>query len=137
MIIAVAIDGSDNALRAAKHAIYLAENLPNASLEIIYVADFSKAKDNYLLTQSSESLALKREQKVNPALKLAEKKNIQAKVTMLKGNPSEAIINYVNDEAIDQLVLGSRGLNVFQEMMIGSVSHQVMKHVKCPVTIVK
>lgn len=137
MRIAVAIDGSDNALRAAQHAIYLAEYLPEATLEVIYVADFSKAKDDRLLTQSPESLALAREQKVTPALKLAEEKNIKAELTMLKGNPSEAIISYVNDELIDQLILGSRGLNVFQEMILGSVSHKVMKHVRCPVTIVK
>ena len=58
-------------------------------------------------------------------------------MTMLKGNPSQEIIKYVNAEEIDQLVIGSRGLNTFQEMVLGSVSHKVMKHVNCPVTIVK
>lgn len=137
MKIAVATDGSDNALRAAKHAVYLVENLPGASLEIIYVADFDKAKDERLLAQSPESLLLEREQKVYPILVLAEEAGIATSVTILKGNPSEAIIKYVNDETIDQLVIGSRGLNAFQEMILGSVSHKVMKHVTCPVTIVK
>ncbi|HZW68010.1 MAG TPA: universal stress protein [Pseudogracilibacillus sp.] len=137
MKIAVATDGSDNALRAAKHAVYLAENLPGASLEVIYVADFDKAKNERLLAQSPESLALEREQKVSPILRLAEEAAIASKLTILKGNPSEAIIKYVNNEAIDQLFLGSRGLNTLQEMILGSVSHKVMKHVTCPVTIVK
>lgn len=137
MRIAVAIDGSDNALRAAKHAIYLVTYIPEATLEIIFVADFNKAKDDRLLTQSPESLTLAREQKVNPVLQLTQEAGIDAGVTMLKGNPSQAIISHVNTEAIDQLVLGSRGLNVFQEMILGSVSHKVMKHVNCPVTIVK
>lgn len=137
MKVAVAIDGSDNALRAAKHAIFLVKLLPEATLEIIFVVDFNKAKNERLLTQSPESLALVREQKVNPILHLAEEANIHVHVTMLRGNPSEEIINYVNKEAIDQLVLGSRGLNVFQEMILGSVSHKVIKHVKCPVTVVK
>lgn len=137
MRIAVAIDGSDNALRAAQHAIYLATHIPGATLEIVFVADFSKAKEDRLFTQSPESLALAREQKINPVLKIAEEKNIEAKVVQLKGNPSEAIITYVNEEGIGQLVLGSRGLNVFQEMILGSVSHKVMKHANCPVTIVK
>ena len=66
MKIAVAVDGSDNALRAAKHAIMLAQYLPEAHLEVIYVADYNKAKDERLLSQSPESLALKREQKVHP-----------------------------------------------------------------------
>lgn len=137
MKIAVAIDGSENALRAAEHAIYLVTHLPKARLEIIFVADFNKAKDDRLLTQSPESLALTREQKVQPALKLVEEAGIEAEVTMLKGNPAQAIIHHVNTELVNQLVLGSRGLNVFQEMILGSVSHKVMKHVNCPVTIVK
>ncbi|MDW0114583.1 universal stress protein [Sporosarcina saromensis] len=137
MKIAVAIDGSENALRAAKHAIQLAQYVPNAQLEIIYVADYNKAKDERLLAQSPESLSLKREQKVHPVLDLATEAGVKADITMLKGTPSLEIIKYVNEKDIDQLVIGSRGLNTFQEMVLGSVSHKVMKHVDCPVTVVK
>ena len=38
---------------------------------------------------------------------------------------------------VDLVVIGSRGLNALQEFAIGSVSHKVLKHVKCPVLIVK
>ncbi|MHA0856557.1 universal stress protein [Paenibacillus sp. CMAA1364] len=137
MKIAVAIDGSENALRAAKHAITLVQYLPEANLEVIYVSDYNKAKDERLLAQSPESVNLKREQKLHPVLELAKNVGVKTKMTMLKGNPSQEIIKYVNAEAIDQLVIGSRGLNTFQEMVLGSVSHKVMKHVNCPITIVK
>lgn len=137
MKIAIAVDGSDNAFRAAEHAIFLAKHLPNAHLKIIYVADYNKAKEDLLLSQSKESLALKREQKVRPILEHAKQAKIESKVIILRGNPSQEIIKYVNEEAIDKLVLGSRGLNTFQEMILGSVSHKVVKHVNCPVTIIK
>ncbi|MCM3711838.1 universal stress protein [Sporosarcina luteola] len=137
MKIAVAIDGSENALRAAKHAITLAQHFPEAQLEFIFVADYNKAKDERLLSQSEESLLLKRKQKVDPVLELARNAGVIAKLTMLKGDPSLEIIKYVNAESIDQLIIGSRGLSTFQEMILGSVSHKVMKHVNCPVTVVK
>lgn len=137
MKIAVAIDGSENALRAAKHAITLCKSLPDAHLEIIYVSDYNKAKDERLLSQSPESVTLKRNQKVLPIVELAKDVSVKTKITMLKGNPSQEIVKYVNSEEIDQLVIGSRGLNTFQEMVLGSVSHKVMKHVNCPITIVK
>ena len=137
MKIAVAVDGSDNALRAAKHAIMLVQYLPEAQLEMIYVADYNKAKDERLLAQSPESLSLKREQKLLPIRELAKSVGVEIMITMLKGNPSQEIIKYINDHSIDQLVIGSRGLNTFQEMVLGSVSHKVMKHASCPVTIVK
>jgi nucleotide-binding universal stress UspA family protein len=137
MKIAVAVDGSDNALRAAKHAIMLAQYLPETQLEMIYVADYNKAKDERLLAQSPESLSLKREQKLQPVRELAKSVGVEIMITMLKGNPSHEIIKYVREHSIDQLVIGSRGLNAFQEMVLGSVSHKVMKHANCPVTIVK
>lgn len=137
MKIAVAIDGSENAFRAAEHAIILTKYLPAAGLEVIYVVDYNKAKDDYLLSQSSDSMTLKREQKMNPVLELTREAGLKTKMTMLKGNPSLEIIKYVNDNSLDQLVIGSRGLNVLQEMVLGSVSHKVMKRVNCPVTIVK
>lgn len=137
MKIAVAIDGSDYAFRAAEHAITLATHFPKSELEIIFVKDYSKAKDEYLTTQSVESLELKREKKIQPIIELATEANIETKTIILKGKPSYEIIQYVNDNNIEHLVLGSRGLNTLQEMILGSVSHKVMKHVNCPVTIVK
>ena len=137
MRIAVAVDGSDNAVRAAKYAIILTQSFPNARLEVIYVADYNKAKEDYLLAQTPESLTLKREQKIQPIVELAKEANVNVATLILKGRPSDEIIRYVNDENIDHMVIGSRGLNSFQEMIVGSVSHKVMKHVKCPVTIVK
>lgn len=137
MKISVAVDGSDNALRAAKHAVWLAQYLPDAHLEVIHVADYNKVKDEHLLAQNPEGLALKREQKIHPIRELAESVGVDVDVTILKGNPSQEIIKHVDEQNIDQLVIGSRGLNVFQEMVLGSVSHKVMKHADCPVTIVK
>lgn len=137
MKIAVAIDGSENALRAAKHAVTIAQHLPEACLDVIYVSDYNKAKDERLLSQSPESLTLKRERKVQPIIELAKDAGVKTETIMLKGNPSQEIVKYVNSEEINQLVIGSRGLNALQEMVLGSVSHKVMKQVNCPITIVK
>jgi len=137
MKIAVAVDGSDNALRAVKHAILLAQYLPGARLEVIHVADYNKAKDENILAQNPETLALYRDQKLIPIRELAKSVEVEIKITALKGNPSEEIIKYVKEQSIDQLVIGSRGLNVFQKVILGSVSQKVVKSAPCPVTVVK
>ena len=84
-----------------------------------------------------ESMDLKREQKIQPVIELTKETNIETSTVILSGKPSYEIIQYVNNNDVDHLVLGSRGLNTLQEMILGSVSHKVMKHVECPVTIVK
>lgn len=137
MKIAVAVDGSEYAVRAAHFAIVLAKHMPDAELEIIFVADFDKVKDEHLLTKSADIIELKRERKVNPIVRLAKEENINVRAVILKGKPNLEIIQYVNNNDIDHLVIGSRGRNTLQEMMLGSVSHKVVKRANCPVTVVK
>lgn len=72
---------------------------------------------------------------------LIENKLKQAAVpyqmTMQHGDPGPAIVSYANHHDVDIVIIGSRGLNTLQEMVLGSVSHKVAKRVKCPVLIVK
>lgn len=56
---------------------------------------------------------------------------------ILHGTPGPEIIKYANEQQVDLVVIGSRGLNSLQEMVLGSVSHKVMKRVNCPALIVK
>jgi nucleotide-binding universal stress UspA family protein len=56
---------------------------------------------------------------------------------VLCGEPGPEIVKYANEQKVDIVVIGSRGLNALQEMVLGSVSHKVMKRVNCPALIVK
>ena len=56
---------------------------------------------------------------------------------MLHGEPGPTIVEYANKQSCDMVVIGSRGLNKLQEMVLGSVSHKVAKRVNCPVLISK
>jgi nucleotide-binding universal stress UspA family protein len=58
-------------------------------------------------------------------------------IKILLGEPGPVIVEYANKEKFDLVVIGSRGLNVLQEMVLGSVSHKVVKRADCPVLIVK
>ena len=68
---------------------------------------------------------------------LIKEANVLAKITILKGAPGPEIVRYANEENVDLVVIGSRGLNALQQMVLGSVSHKVMKRVTCPALIVK
>src|SRR5699024_12128070 len=81
MKIAVAIDGSDYAFRAAEHAVTLAKHFPTSEIIIIFVKDYSKEKDEYLTAHSVESKYLKREQKIQPIMELTNKYDIRTEKT--------------------------------------------------------
>lgn len=136
MKLAVAIDGSEHDQHAIDFALRLNSCFTDVQLEIIHVIDFDKV-DERLLKESPKSLALYQEQKVHPVLKRLEKEGIEAKLTMLRGNPGPQIVKHVNLEQMDHLVLGSRSLTPLKEIIFGSVGQKVLKHVKCSVTIIK
>jgi nucleotide-binding universal stress UspA family protein len=49
----------------------------------------------------------------------------------------ETIINNADKEGADLIVVGTRGLDGFKKLLIGSVSSGVISHASCPVLIVR
>lgn len=50
--------------------------------------------------------------------------------------PAAAVLTQAAEGA-DMLVVGSRGLGGFKELLLGSVGHQTAQHASCPVVIVR
>jgi len=135
--ILLAVDGSDHSIRATQQAINIASLANNCLIEIVLVADFSKAKKEVLHSRGKADLELSRRERLAPIEKLISAEDISYDINILHGDPGPTIVDYANKEKFDMLVIGSRGLNVFQEMVLGSVSHKVVKRANCPVLVVK
>ena len=50
--------------------------------------------------------------------------------------PAYALVAEAEAERADVLVVGSRGLSGFRELILGSVSHSCCRHAPCPVLVV-
>lgn len=135
--ILLAADGSENSLRAAREAAKMASLVQGCRVEVVYVADFSKSKSDILHAQGKAELELSRRQKLQSVEEELQSHKVIYEVKILHGDPGPAIVEYANKEAFDLVVIGSRGLNALQEMVLGGVSHKVMKRVNCPALIVK
>ena len=135
--ILLAVDGSEHSLRATKEAIKIASLVNDCAIEVVYVVDYSKSKDEVLHSQGKEELDLSRRKKLLPIEEQLKSSDLSYHLKLLHGEPGPAIVDYANKENFDLVIIGSRGLNSLQEMVLGSVSHKVIKRVKCPVLIVK
>lgn len=135
--ILLAVDGSEHSLRATKEAVNIASMNSECIVEAVFVADFAKTKNEILHSSGKEELELSRRKKILPVEEQLQSKDINYKVKILHGEPGPAIVEYANKEKVDLVVIGSRGLNSLQEMVLGSVSHKVAKRVNCPVLLVK
>lgn len=136
--ILLAADGSKNSIRAAQEAAKIASLLtPDSIVEILFVADMSKIKSEVLHSHDHEEIELKRNQKLIPIREQLSAKNVNHRIKIITGDPGPAIVEYANNAKVDLVVIGSRGLSTFQEFVLGSVSHKVVKRVRCPVIVVK
>lgn len=135
--ILLAVDGSEYSLRAAQEAIKIASLVNKAMIEVVLVVDFSKSKNEVIHADGKEELELLRRKKLLPVEEKLKSNNLSYEIKILHGEPGPTIVDYANKEKFDLVILGSRGLNSLQEMVLGSVSHKVAKRVDCPVLIVK
>lgn len=127
--ILLASDGSKHANRATEEAIKLA-TIYHAKVILLYVMDKNKVSE----VEDRHRYA---ENKLQNSVNLLNASGTPYSTVVLTGEPGPSIIEYVNEKVCEILVMGSRGLNSLQEMVLGSVSHKVAKHSKCPVVIVK
>ncbi len=53
------------------------------------------------------------------------------------GDPADSILRCINEENIDCVVMGSRGLSDIKGLFLGSVSHKIANHATCTCITVK
>jgi nucleotide-binding universal stress UspA family protein len=141
MKILVAIDGSENSIRALNYAIALAGKMTEPSSLVLVNAhdDISlrgasqfvgkEAVNDYLDDLSRGELA--------EAIALAEKSPLPFESTFARGQVAQAIVKVASERAVDLIVLGSKGRSALSDLLIGSVATRVIAMAEIPVTLIK
>ena len=133
----VPLDGSDNAILACNHAIGLAK-AGNMSLVLLHcygelpATIGGAARDEIIALSEAESKTI-----LEPGEKLCADNGVSCKSLVRSGNPGRTIVTVAQSEGCDLIVMGSRGLSDFSGMVMGSVSHRVLRHATMPVLIVR
>lgn len=135
--ILVAVDGSEHSKRAASHAVFLASSEKHVHVTLLYVLDYDKTRIDLVQNMTSDDLHIDRKNKIRPIEELFLEKGIPTDIKLLHGEAGPVIVEHANSENYDLVVIGSRGLNTLQEMVLGSVSHKVAKRVHSPVLLIK
>ena len=134
--ILVAIDGSESARKAFTTSIYLS-TLSKCRIDVIHVVSCEFGGDSAGSLELIEDLKTKANSMLDEYKKNALEKDIEPKFMLEIGDPANMITEIVNSKDYDLVVLGTRGMSVFKELLLGSVSTKVMHHAKCPVMVVR
>ena len=75
----------------------------------------------------------------NALLKLKSITDKTLKITseIILGSPAQVIVDEAESWGADLIVMGSRGLGVWNRLLLGSVSNAVVHHAKCSVEVVR
>ena len=136
--ILVAIDGSDASMDAADYAISISKKY-NVELYALHVirADV----DLFGQHETSEFMTRMRnegEKYLNKVKLIADEKNIQIKTEMISSiDLARGIVDYAEENNIDLIVIGTRGISGFKKLLLGSVASHVVTYAHCPVLVVK
>ncbi|HJV44757.1 MAG TPA: universal stress protein, partial [Bacillota bacterium] len=138
--ILVAYDGSDLAKKALNTAIQLSKLNPSSTVDIIHVYQYTYfvVGDGVFTPSVAESMdCIKRAEAVaDEARALLSSASCEGNVVIREGLTARSIIEYGEELGCDLIVVGSRGLSGFSELVLGSVSHNIAQHSKVPVWIV-
>jgi nucleotide-binding universal stress UspA family protein len=139
----IAFDGSDGAMRAFTVAKDLAKRY-SAQLVVLSAVELSFP---YLVPRvapvdisASRDFEMKEAKTTVDSLVVqARTDGIDAKGEVLDkgGSPVRAILEYAEEQGVDLIVAGTRGLGGFSKMFLGSVSNGLVSHAHCGVLIVR
>jgi nucleotide-binding universal stress UspA family protein len=138
--IVVGVDGSEGSKWATRWAAREAK-LRRARIELITAWELPIYAESFAMGTVPDELVEELEQNAKKKLVAAAEEaraeggelDIETRAT--EGQPATVLLQAAKNA--DLLVVGSRGLGGFSELLLGSVSHQCAHHATCPVVIVR
>ena len=140
--ILVLVDGSDNSKRALEYAAYMAQ-VSKASVDLLNVvnlgaeiASLTPVTSGYVPDQVAKDLEeagamILKEASIGFAVGTRVKAHLEI------GVPTDVALEFCEENKIDLIVMGSRGLGFFKGLVLGSVSSYLVEHATCPVLVIK
>jgi nucleotide-binding universal stress UspA family protein len=137
----VPFDGSDNALRALKHAITLVQGRDAGAIHVVNVHAPPDLYGEIAMYVPPEKMAEVQRQASQARLAVAEKvlqaAGVPHATEILVGNTAQLVAQRADELHCDGIVMGTRGMSALGGLMMGSVATKVVHAAKVPVTLVK
>lgn len=130
-----------------KKILYPTDSSPCSMSVMQYVREFKKVGCEEVIIANvidSSSTRLKdvpnavreMEKKLSVEKHIFEEQGIAARIAVPVGRPVDELLRVAKNERVSLIVMGSTGKGYFRQMLLGSVSENMVRHAKCPVLVV-
>ncbi len=139
--ILVPCDFSDQAVSAFRFALDVARKSVS-EVHLLHVVELPVMHDSMLMPTLSFEATLLKDLTSNAEDRfkkiLDEYAKDMAVITKISfGNTSISIMDYITDEEVELVVMGTKGASGLQELIIGSTAERIVRGAACPVITVK
>ena len=143
--ILVAYDGSAHSREALMWALDLSM-VSSASVVAVKVVEPVEMNRAYALYEAGYGATLAERfdemrkldaQQMKDAMDAGKRKGVEVKTEMLRGNVAAAIIDYADKNGADLIVAGTKGHGALAELLMGSVTRNLVSLSHLPVLVVK
>ncbi len=133
----VPVDGSDYSIRAAKYAAELA-NLMGGEIVLMHChKSFPVVLREPHFQNAINKINEKSNKLIEPYRKLFQETGTSFIERILEGPAAKAICEVAKLEKLDMIVIGSRGRNKLEGLLLGSCTHRVLSMAPCPVLVIR
>ena len=135
--ILVAVDGSKHSDKAAQYARGVART-QNAELVLLHCpGNIPRLIGGAAREKLQQDLEEAGRQLVANYQNLCEGFNVCYNIEVKIGDPANVLIKFAEENGVDLIVMGSRGLTDLEGLLLGSVTHHVLQRTCCPVLIIR
>jgi nucleotide-binding universal stress UspA family protein len=135
--ILLAVDGSEQSMKAAHAAADLAGSLGSSLIVLTAFEPVSKILGDAERQRAIAAHMSEAEEYIQAAVEVIGELPGEIVTEVIEGPPAEAILRVQETRGSDLIVMGARGRGRLAGLVLGSVSQKVLAHAPCPVMFVK
>ncbi|MFB6167218.1 MAG: universal stress protein [Haloferacaceae archaeon] len=131
----VPTDGSECARVGARHGVRIADGF-DATVHAVHVIDVGAGLTPLGLSQRTPARDDQRaagEELINSVARLGDEIGVTVRTELIEGNPAESLHDYVTNNSIDFVAMGTRGRSNIERHLLGSVTERVVRTSPVPV----
>jgi nucleotide-binding universal stress UspA family protein len=145
----VAVDGSEPSMDALRYAVEqaAATGATVVAVSVVVPEQFFTGGDDppttigeaadELVSENVEDAEAEAQQVLDEAAEIGAETGVEVETGMLSGEPVEELTEYADENDVDAIFVGHRGLSEEYEGLVGSTAKDVVGRASVPVTVVR
>ena len=135
--ILLAVDGSEHSMKAAEYAVEVAKMTRGEILLLHCHRPFPISPGEPYFEMAIAGIQDNAHRILDPFIALLKKSGAPFGDKIEEGRAGDVIAKVADIEGCDVIVMGSRGRSELKGLVLGSVTHRVLRTAPCPVLVVQ